>query len=201
MDAFKSKKGFSFYKGNSDKKPHLYSAGILPYQIKKIGKDKKVYFLLAKDINGYWSDFGGKCEGLDNLNIKETASREFYEESYGSVVSLDGIRTVLKNDKNFKLINSESMGGISYYMFITRLPMIAEETRDRFKTTLNYVQYINADFQYREKVDIQWISLETLLLLLKSEKNETKMGWPLRRVFKKTLFMSIRELNELKHEI
>ena len=169
----------------------MYSAGVLPYQI----VNKKVYFLLAKDNNGFWSDFGGKCEPVDNYNIKETASREFFEESYGSVLGLQSIKNMLQTEKNYKLINSESMGGITYYMFIMRVPMRADTTRDRFNKTFEYMKYINAEFQYREKVDINWISLDTLLLCLKSdEKNAIRLGWPLKKVFKRTLTLCKKEL-------
>ena len=198
MNIFNKSKKVSFYKTNdpSQRKHHMYSAGILPYQI----VNKKVYFLLGKDNNGFWSDFGGKCDPRDENNIKETASREFYEESFGSVLGLQSIKNMLQNSKNYKLINSESMGGITYYMFIMRVPMRTETTRDRFNKTLEYMKYINADFQYREKVDINWISLDTLLLCVKSdEKNAMRLGWPLKKVFKKTLLLCKKEIYELKH--
>lgn len=175
----------------------MYSAGILPYQV---GENNNIYFLLAKDTSGFWSDFGGKCEPKDSYNIQETASREFYEESFGSVLSISSIRNMLKNPKNYKLINSESMGGISYYMFIMRVPMRTDTVRDRFQKTLEYMKYIGADFQYQEKMDIGWISLDTILTLLKTDdKNAAKLGWPLKKVFKRTLMMSKQELYELKH--
>ena len=33
-----------------------------------------------------WSDFGGRVEVKDNQDAKETAIREFYEETYNSVI-------------------------------------------------------------------------------------------------------------------
>ena len=100
------KKNFCYYKTKdpSQRKHHMYSAGILPYQV---GENKRIYFLLAKDTSGYWSDFGGKCEPKDGNNIQETAAREFYEESFGSVLSLQSIRNMLKNKNNYKLIIKE----------------------------------------------------------------------------------------------
>ena len=74
-------------------------------------------------MDGTWSDFGGKCEPRDKDNLQETAAREFYEESLGSVVSYKGVKTVLSNEKNYTLVNSKSLAGIPYFMFILRLPM------------------------------------------------------------------------------
>ena len=42
---------------NEIRKNHIYSAGILPYQVDEKGK---IYFLMGKDQSGTWSDFGGK---------------------------------------------------------------------------------------------------------------------------------------------
>ena len=52
-----------------------YSAGVLPYTFDPGGK---CMFLLGKDHEGDWSDFGGRCEFKDNNDEKNTASREFY---------------------------------------------------------------------------------------------------------------------------
>ena len=62
-----------------------YSAGILPYAV----DNGKIFYLLGKDWRDYgWSDFGGKCEMTD-ASTEHTACREFYEETMGSVYSLD----------------------------------------------------------------------------------------------------------------
>ena len=55
-----------------------YSAGILPYTF---DQDGKCFFLLGKDNDNDWSDFGGRCEYTDKNNEINTACREFYEES------------------------------------------------------------------------------------------------------------------------
>ena len=56
---------------NWNKKSNIYSAGILPY-----GKDNKgnVYFLLGKDRQMSWSDFGGRVEVKDNVKSLRLAS-------------------------------------------------------------------------------------------------------------------------------
>lgn len=175
---------------------HIYSAGILPYQV----QDNNIFFLLGKDNNGEWSDFGGKCDPNDRLNIKETAAREFFEESLNSIMSLSATRNMLRNNKNFTMVNSKSMAGLPYYMFILRVPMIPDTANDRFKKTLEFLRYINAKYQYMEKVAIGWISLETLLLILENSEYEKTMGWPLRKVFKKTLYNHKNILNDLRNK-
>ncbi len=53
------------------------SAGILPYYIDKSGQ---AYFLIGQEPDGSWADFGGRADKSD-LNPKETAMREFTEET------------------------------------------------------------------------------------------------------------------------
>ena len=62
-----------------------YSAGILPYTFDQKGS---CIFLLGKDLDGDWSDFGGRCEYIDKNDEKNTASREFFEETLGAVLSV-----------------------------------------------------------------------------------------------------------------
>jgi 8-oxo-dGTP pyrophosphatase MutT (NUDIX family) len=62
-----------------------YSAGILPYTFDQTGK---CLFLLGKDYDNDWSDFGGRCEFRDNNEPLNTACREFYEETLGSIMTI-----------------------------------------------------------------------------------------------------------------
>lgn len=178
-------------------KLHIYSAGVLPFQI----EDNTVYLCLGKDKDGLWSDFGGKVEPEDKYSIKETAAREFYEESHGAFLSLDGIRNQLLHESNFNLINSESMSKIRYYMFILQIPKLETDSYNIFHTVHKYLEYIKAEYQYLEKVDIGWISLDTLLYIIDhNEKYEYKLGWPLKKVFRRTLLNHRNILTELKHK-
>lgn len=182
----------------NNKKPHIYSAGILPYQVDENGK---IYFLMGKDTSGTWSDFGGKCEFQDKNNIKETAAREFFEESLNSVIDLNTTREMLKNEKNYTLINSRTISNSPYYMFILRVPMLPDTTRDRFKRTLTYLQYTNAKYESLEKTDVKWVSLDTVLHCLNCIEYEDELGWPLRKVFRKTMINNKKVLNELKNKL
>ena len=66
-----------------------YSAGVLPYTFDQQGK---CLFMLGKDIDGDWSDFGGRCEFSDKNEPLNTASREFFEETLGAIMSIQEYR-------------------------------------------------------------------------------------------------------------
>ena len=137
----------------------------------------------------------------DQHNIKETASREFFEESLNSVIDLNTAREMLKNEKNYTLVVSKTITQSPYYMFILRVPMLPDTSRDRFKRTLQYLEYKQADYTALEKADIKWVSLDTILHCLTSIENENNLGWPLRKVFRRTMFNNKKILNEIKNKI
>ncbi len=179
---------------------HEYSSGILPYQI----ENNRVYICLGKDRDGNWSDFGGKCEKKDRYNVKETAAREFFEESYGAFLTLESTLKHLSNETNFKVVNSESMSGIRYYMFLLQLPK-SPNAIDRFNKVRDYVNYMFKDsdkkwYQYQEKIEIKWVSLEVLLSILDSDENKKTSTWPLRKVFLRTLRRHRNVLQSLYHK-
>jgi hypothetical protein len=182
---------------NTNKKSHIYSAGILPYQVDDKGK---IYFLMGRDNENNWSDFGGKCEFKDNNNIKETAAREFFEESLNSIMDINTTREILRNENNYTLIESRTLSGSPYYMFVLRVPMLPDTCRDRFHKTLQYLKYIKTDSSHMEKNDIKWVSMDTILHCLDYPEYETKMGWPLRKIFRKTMINNRKILEELKNK-
>ena len=177
------KKYNNWNNNNWNKKNNIYSAGILPY-----GKDEKgdIYFLLGKDKQLSWSDFGGRVEIKDNQNNKETAIREFYEETYNSVIEKKYLREILSIEKNYNLITSKTLNGSPYYMYVIEI-QLDENMRKNFIKTLDYLNYIKINDYIIEKTDIQWVSLRTLLACIESDQNEIAFGWLLRKVFKNTL--------------
>lgn len=175
----------------------FYSAGVLPYQI---GENGKIYFLVGKDQQGTWSDFGGKCEFQDHNNTKETAAREFFEESLNAVIDLNTIRDMLKNEKNYTLVSSKTISGTPYYMFVLRVPMLPDTCRDRFKKTQQYLEFMKADYKFMEKVDIKWVSLDTIVHCLDNPEYEEILGWPLRKVFRTTLINNRKILDEINNK-
>ena len=78
----------------------VYSAGVLPFYV----KNNTVYLLLGKDVDGKWSDFGGRSEGKDRGRWDSTASREFYEESVGSIMDIQSTFAKLQNRKKLQKI-------------------------------------------------------------------------------------------------
>jgi hypothetical protein len=189
----------NFYQKGSQyqSKVNIYSAGILPYQVNKEGK---VYLLLGKDPQENWSDFGGKSEIKDNNDIRETAAREFFEESLNSVIDINTAREMLRNENNYVLATSKTLNGSPYYMFMLRLPMKPEASRDRFKKTLKFIEYMGVDYKWKEKTDIMWVSLDTLLFCLENPINEQELNWPLRKVFKNTMIYNKESLMKLKYK-
>ena len=71
-----------------------YSAGVLPYTF---DQHSNCLFLLGKDNENDWSDFGGRCEFKDFSDEKNTASREFYEETLGAVINIPEVIEKINN--------------------------------------------------------------------------------------------------------
>lgn len=171
---------------------NVYSAGILPFSI----KNKMVYFLLGKDPDGKWSDFGGRSEIDDNSRWDLTAAREFYEETIGSVMDVSTILTRLQAKKNYLRLKDKTLNGYPYYMYIIKIPY-KETHRIIFKSTLSFIKYINSndkkfDYKYFEKIEIQWVSSDTIFTSLKDPDSE----YPLRSIFKRNLENNIKTIME-----
>ena len=154
-----------------------YSAGILPYSFDQSGK---LVFLLGKDNEGDWSDFGGRCEFKDQNNPKNTASREFYEETLGAVLNVQECHDKMTEKK----IESHTLNGSPYHMYLVYRELL--NYSDTFNKISNFLKY---QFDSRtlsrviEKVNIRWFSVDTIL---NSIENKDQFI-PLRGVFYKTI--------------
>lgn len=170
-------------------KPKIYSAGILPYAKYK----NETYFLLGQDRNDdTWSDFGGRSECIDQNSYINTATREFYEETIGSVVDLDVIRQRLSSSPDTYIeIQSNTLNGSKYVMILTQIPY--KNYNNIFKRTYEFIKYCKINKKYLEKVDIKWISTANLLNSMKQE-NESCI---LRNVFRNTLTKCIDDIEKL----
>lgn len=136
----------------------MYAAGILIYSKYK----GNIYFLLGRDNDNKWSDFGGKCELKDHCDIEQTAAREFYEESLGSIYDINFTKKKIKHNKTIK-IESKTYTGFPYYMYLLNINY-SDEYRTRFNCTKNYLKtIIKKDNYFVEKNDIRWISIDTLV--------------------------------------
>jgi len=110
-----------------------YSAGILPYSFDQYGK---LFFLLGKDIDNDWSDFGGRCEFKDRNDPINTASREFYEESLGVVLNpQETIKLISENNK----IISKTLNGSPYYMYLIYIDFL--NYSDLFTKISQFLKY------------------------------------------------------------
>lgn len=134
----------------------IYSAGVLIYTVYK----DNIYFLLGRDIDNKWSDFGGRVEPKDKGEYESTAAREFFEETLGSIYDYDYSKKIIK--KCSKIV-SKTGSGHNYYMFLLKI-QYTELIRIKFLSTKNFINNIvtSIDKKYIEKNDIRWVSLETI---------------------------------------
>jgi len=160
-----------------------YSAGILPYTYNQQGQ---CLFLLGKDYEGDWSDFGGKCEFKDSNEPENTACREFYEETLGAVIDITDCREKIIHGKPIKII-SKTLNGSPYYMFLLYVDF--SNYSETFNKTSNFLKY---QFQGNhninkiiEKTSIRWVTIDTLLNCIDNTQEACPLS--LRGVFKKTI--------------
>jgi len=133
----------------------IYSAGVLPYCVTN---DGNTYFLMGKDYENKWSDFGGRCEAIDKCDQQCTAAREFWEETMGCIYDLQYSKKVIKR---CEYVESKTHMGYPYYMYLVKIPY-REEYKNYFRCTKNFINGINIDRKYKEKVDIRWFSIDAM---------------------------------------
>lgn len=164
-----------------NKSSSRYSAGILPYTFDQSGK---CMFLLGKDNENDWSDFGGRCEFKDHSEPLNTATREFYEETLGSVINIEECN--IKLETNPVKIISKTLNGSPYYMYLMYVDNI--NYSETFNKTANFLRY-QFDKQEMnkliEKNTIRWVSMDTLLICIENEQRNAPIS--LRGVFYTTL--------------
>jgi hypothetical protein len=171
-------------KNNKNYYTGRYSAGILPYTYNLKGQ---CLFLLGKDHDGDWSDFGGRCEFKDKNDPINTASREFYEETLGSVIDISDCIEKLRNGEPVKIV-SKTLNGSPYYMFL--LYVDYNNYTDNFNKTSNFLKYHYYSLHQNnninkviEKNTIRWVTIDTLMNCIESKQNPIS----LRGVFYKTI--------------
>jgi len=163
-----------------------YSAGVLPYTFDQTGK---CLFLLGKDYENDWSDFGGRCEFRDNNEPLNTACREFYEETLGSIITVK--ECMDKITANPVKITSQTLNGSPYYMYLVYIDFL--NYSDVFNKTAQFLRYqFDAQEMNKiiEKTMIRWVSMDTMLLCIENDQRSTPIN--LRGVFYKTM-VSARE--------
>ena len=136
----------------------MYSAGVLPFAI--VGAH--VYLLLGRDRKDQClSDFGGRREVMDRYDPAYTAAREFFEESAGSVLSLE--RTFAKLQTTAcRRLTSSTIGGSPYYMFIVNIPWDPTYIIC-FEKIKRLLRDIKPHHRYLEKSELCWVASKDLL--------------------------------------
>jgi len=140
-----------------------YAAGILPYY----KYNNETYVLLGRDKRMKWSDFGGKCELKDNQNPIYTASREFFEETSGSICSIYRMSKSFSSKNNICL-KGKSYTNKNYYMFLVNIENILSKENidviltefDNCREFLGKLNYM--DKKYLEKTKLKWISISQM---------------------------------------
>lgn len=146
----------------------MYAAGILP--ICWVGTE--MFVLVGLDVrDGTWSDFAGKYEKKDK-DIKWTASREFFEETYGCLFDAKTMRARLEHAIE---IRGRTQNHHPFYCYIVEVPFLPH-LRHAFRNQLTFMKQRNVHRMFLEKSDIMYVSLQTLYDSI-----------PLRSVFKETL--------------
>ena len=156
----------------------IYAAGVLFYSN---SIDGTPYFLLGKDFENRWSNFGGRCELSDKFDSEITAAREAWEETLGAVYDYETLKNNIKN-KSIKCITSRTPSGNPYYMFILKIPF-SNAYRDRFSFTKKFISNISIDKKFLEINDIKWVSIDTIKYSIENKKSFIK----LRSVFEQTI--------------
>ena len=168
-----------------------YSAGVLPYTFDQTGK---CLFLLGKDYDNDWSDFGGRCEFRDNNEPLNTACREFYEETLGSIITVkECMDKIITNPIK---ITSQTLNGSPYYMYLVYIDFL--NYSEVFNKTAQFLRYqFDAQEMNKiiEKTTIRWVSMDTMLLCIESEQRSTPIN--LRGVFYKTMVGAREQLQFL----
>ena len=170
-----------------------YSAGILPYTF---DQDAKCYFLLGKDNENDWSDFGGRCEFKDKSEPLNTATREFYEETLGAVLTVQ--ECINKITVNPVKIISKTLNGSPYYMYLLYIDY--QNYSETFNKTSNFLKYhYNNDKRIINKVieknTIRWVSMDTILNCMENGQSNSPIS--LRGVFHNTMLNAREQLQFL----
>jgi hypothetical protein len=163
-----------------------YSAGVLPYTFDQNGK---CFFLLGKDNENDWSDFGGRCEYRDHSEPLNTASREFYEETLGAVNTIPEIFEKISQPSAIKIV-SKTLNQSPYYMYLVYIENL--NYSESFIKTSNFLKYHYSQDKRNiskviEKVSIRWVSMDTLLNCVENKIENKEQLISLRGVFFKTI--------------
>jgi hypothetical protein len=136
----------------SSYQPKHKAAGILPYAV----HNKKLYFFVGKSgKDGKITDLGGKIEG--NETPKQTAVREFYEESSGLMGDMKYLLSKLRS----KDLKSQFIVCGSYKIYIVKFKY-NEGIEKKYNELFDKVDTANKKPGFFEMNSIFWIEKEDL---------------------------------------
>jgi hypothetical protein len=171
------------------------SAGVLPYA----SKCGTVYFLIGKEPNGLWADFGGRAE-LHDGTTKNTASREFSEETryvYGKY----------ELNKNLKKFCGKSCKRASIAYIKSHITGVVSHPRGYYKMFLAEVDYIPAKtfkhaakIPHYEKKDYAWVPADKFLSVIRDSQDrlQTYFGVKhIRQQFVDTIQTNYRKVKKI----
>lgn len=147
------------------------NAGVLPYFFDKSGK---AFFLIGREPNGFWADFGGRAEKDEETTI--TAAREFSEETryvYGKhaqgVKNLESSKPTEKFlNASIDYINKRITGKLVhpkgyYVMYLAEVDFIPATV---FDSALEVPHY--------EKTKYSWVSVQKLVNAIRTQTDRRK---------------------------
>ena len=166
------------------------NAGVLPYCYDQSGQ---AYFLLGKEPNRTWADFGGNAEKKDKNTI-ETAAREFSEETrnvFGKFAR--GLRGAALEKKG----SEEEYKRASIEYIKPRIKVELTHPKGYYKMYLAEVDYIPehsfdnaAKVDHYEKTEYEWISVDRFMERVREITNRFKAyyGKKKKRQIRKQIF-------------
>ena len=163
-----------------------YAAGVLLLS----WNGSELCVLLGKDNYNSYSDYGGKCDILDNGLPYITASREMYEETLGIFYDVQEISSMIFNTPYISSKGFTNKPYYMYFMWIDYNPNIGI----KYNTVYNYVCSIpGINHQFKEKKMLSWFKMNDLLY--------NKSSMQLRNVFHKTLQNHKQRILEIALEL
>ena len=134
-----------------------YCAGVMPYTC----FNSNIYFLLGKSKrNGRLVTFSGK-NGEFDATQRETAAREFHEETLGAVVDRSTMLTMLHRCNI--VLESTTPRGQPCYTHVVEIPFRKHYTLCFMKTRCFLEAIHMRGPEYHEMCDIKWVCARSML--------------------------------------
>ena len=143
---------------------YTYCSGVLPYT----NFNGNIYYLLGKSRrHGRLSTFSGKNDQLDQ-SIEDTAAREFFEESLGSIMDRSMMLQLIRKEHTVRL-ESRTPRGMPCYTFVVEIPY-----RKHYSLVFSKVYaFLEASNirrpEFLEMIDIKWVCARSMLTRVRKQ--------------------------------